>query len=247
MDIKADLEKMEKLLSASPSDSKILAKCINLKKELELCSAHLAKGAQIRARMKFVEHGEKSTKYFFSLEKSRGRKKSISTLVTDKGEVLTDQMDILDYQVNYYRNLYSKKFDLKSREKQLHEILDQINVPELGEREKSICEGLLSVEEASDSLKRMRNNSSPGSDGLTAEFYKAFWGKIGPLVVDSLNEAFNTSLMSISQRRGIITLLHKDENLPREQLNNWRPITLTNVDYKILAKSLARHLQQVPL
>ena len=51
--------------------------------------------------------------------------------------------------------------------------------------------------------------------------------------------------MSVSQRRGIITLLHKGKELPREELTNWRPITLTNSDYKILAKILALRLQKV--
>lgn len=48
--------------------------------------------------------------------------------------------------------------------------------------------------------------------------------------------------MSISQRRGIISLLLKGENYQVE-LTNWRPITLPNVDYKILARAFAKRVE----
>ena len=51
--------------------------------------------------------------------------------------------------------------------------------------------------------------------------------------------------MSYTQKQGIIILLHKGNDLPRDELTNWRPITLTNTDYKIMAKVLARRLSVV--
>ena len=50
--------------------------------------------------------------------------------------------------------------------------------------------------------------------------------------------------LSISQRRGSITLLPK-KNKPRQYLKNWRPITSLNCDYKIAAKSIATRLKKV--
>ena len=40
-------------------------------------------------------------------------------------------------------------------------------------------------------------------------------------------------------------MLHEGKELERESLINWRPITLTNTDYKILAKALAERLTTV--
>ena len=51
--------------------------------------------------------------------------------------------------------------------------------------------------------------------------------------------------MSQTQKRGIITLIHKGKNVSRANLANWRPITLLNTDYKILAKVLAKRLNTV--
>ena len=65
------------------------------------------------------------------------------------------------------------------------------------------------------------------------------------MVLNSLNSAFKKGEMSITQKRAVITLTHKGKQLPRDDLNNWRPISLTNSDYKLLAKSLSIHLSSV--
>ena len=89
----------------------------------------------------------------------------------------------------------------------------------------------------------MKINKSPGSDGLTVEFYRLFWEDVQNLVINSLNEGFDLQKLSDSQKHGIITLSFKKGN--KNHLNNWRPITLLNTDYKILTHILAQRLQTV--
>ncbi len=128
----------------------------------------------------------------------------------------------------------------------IYDFVEDIELPRLSEVEKSSIEGALTVEECGVALKGMKNESSPGSDGLGAAFYKMFWQKIKHLVTDSLNYAFSESgTLSVSQRKAIVTLMHKGKDLPRDRITNYRPLSLTNVDYKIGAKSLATRLQSV--
>ena len=51
--------------------------------------------------------------------------------------------------------------------------------------------------------------------------------------------------LSSSQRKAVITLIHEGKNLARDNLKNWRPISLSNSDYKLLAKCLALRLGDV--
>ena len=90
----------------------------------------------------------------------------------------------------------------------------------------------------------MKNHKSPGSDGLNAEFYNAFWPSIGNLVVESLNTSFERGELSPSQKRSIITLLAKSDS-DRQLLKNWRPISLLNIDYKIASNVLAYRMKTV--
>ena len=65
--------------------------------------------------------------------------------------------------------------------------------------------------------------------------YYCFFDLLGQDLLNCLDEAYVKGEMSISQRRGAISLLPKeDANLLK--LANWRPITLLNVDYKIASK-----------
>ena len=78
----------------------------------------------------------------------------------------------------------------------------------------------------------MKNNKSPGSDGLTTEFFKIFWNDIKVFYLDSINLSYETGQLTELQKQGFITLIPKQDKILSD-LNNWRPITLLNIDYKI--------------
>ena len=63
-------------------------------------------------------------------------------------------------------------------------------------------------------------------------------------MVASFNYGFRTGTLSISQRRGIILLLPK-KNKDKASLENLRPVSLLNIDYKILTKTIAKRLEKV--
>ena len=117
-------------------------------------------------------------------------------------------------------------------------------VPTLNEDEQTLCEGLITEIEALNALKDFSANKTPGTDGLTVEFLRYFWPELKTSIVDSFNYAFHKGSLSISQRRGIISLIPK-KNMDKTILENLRPISLLNVDYKILTKVLAKRLEKV--
>ena len=94
------------------------------------------------------------------------------------------------------------------------------------------------------SLQRLAESRAPGTDGLPAEFYKVFWNDISDLFLNSINYAYRSSQLSVTQRRGIIKLIPKKDAEPN-LIKNWRPISLINCDYKIAAKAIADRFKQV--
>ena len=93
-------------------------------------------------------------------------------------------------------------------------------------------------------IETFQADKAPGEDGFTAEFYKYFFELLGNDLIASFNEAQVKGELSISQRRGVITLTPKEDGSLLD-LSNWRPITLLNVDFKIAAKAIAKRLEQV--
>ena len=111
------------------------------------------------------------------------------------------------------------------------------SIPVLGEDDSAKCDGKLSLVECTNVLKKMPQNKSPGNDGLSCEWYLKFWAKIGSFLVNVLNEGLGKGELSSFQRQTVITLIEKGGK-DRCKLNNWRPISLLNVDYKIASKPL---------
>ena len=93
-------------------------------------------------------------------------------------------------------------------------------------------------------LKEMKLNKSPGNDGLSTEFYVLFWSVIGDIVVEALNESYTKGELSSSQKQAVITLIQKEGKDPLN-ITNYRPISLLNVDYKILTKVLSARIKKV--
>ena len=120
------------------------------------------------------------------------------------------------------------------------------NITTLNDVEKESCEGLLNEEECANALKDLSNNKTPGTDGLPAEFYRFFWPDIRHDLLASYNYAFQHGTISISQidRRGIISLILK-KSKDKTILENLRPISLLNVDYKILTKVISKRIEKV--
>ncbi len=107
-----------------------------------------------------------------------------------------------------------------------------------------MCDSEIIESEILSSLKELKSGRSPGTDGLTSDFYKFFWVYIKVLLVDSIKYSLDKGEMSIKQRRGIITLIpKKDKN--KLFLKSWRPITLLNTDYKTLNNRLCKMLPYI--
>ncbi|GBG77807.1 hypothetical protein CBR_g25738 [Chara braunii] len=100
----------------------------------------------------------------------------------------------------------------------------------------------VTLKELTQTLKSMVRGKSPGVDGLTVEFYSANWGVIGPLLVELYNEGLIGGRLGKGMTHGVITVLFKKGD--KYEVRNWRPISLLNVSYKILAKMLARRLSK---
>ena len=239
--LQQQLSSLHKLMCESPLQDTI-AKYYEVKLKLEQISKRKTEGGMIRSKARWCEQGERNTRYFLNLERRNHLNKYITELKTEN-LTLYNPTEILNEEHRYYKNLYPYNFT-NPNDYDFVAFFDSTTLPKLTPQEADTCNGLLTKEECLASLKQFSKGKSPGTDGLTAEFYPAFWELFGQELVDSLNHAFEMGEMSISQKRGVITLIPK-KNKNKAFLHNWRPISLLNTDYKIATKAIAARISKV--
>ena len=90
--------------------------------------------------------------------------------------------------------------------------VENLDIPKLSFEESMSLESDLTFDEIKNVLKSFQNNKSPGEDGFSKEFYETFFDLIGIHLLNLYNEAFTKGQLSISQRRGVICLIPKDDS-----------------------------------
>ena len=209
----------------------------DLQNQIRKIEEYKMEGARIRAKVFQMEMVEKPTKYFFARAQMRKSKTIIKKLKSDNGKI-AQGLALLEVVKRYYNNLYSKKkTSIKAKEQILGIIKNKLD------QKLSYKLGLpLSIEELQKATNELNNGKSPGYTGISVEFYKQF-----PEILEGLllvwKDGLEKGITPNSFQLGIINLIFKKGD--QEEITNYRPITLLNVDYKIIAKSYANRLKQV--
>ena len=226
------LEITQELLSNFPlnkNDLEIYEKSVS---DLEQLQMEQIQGVIFRSKAKWHNEGEKNTRYFLSLEKTRYNSKICKRLLKDGAEV-TDPDLILEEQVNFYTELYtsdkSVSFGLINEE--------NITIPETYCNEANFSEA-----EVSQAVYKLNNNKTPGIDGIGIDFYKVFWKHLRKPYMNMLEKVLEIGEIDISIKTGILNLIPKDGKDTR-LLKNLRPITVLNTDYKIIEKCISNRLK----
>ncbi len=245
MKLMDDIDKIKIKISDDPSNETLITSLESLEVELNKILDYETKGLIIRSRTKWMEEGERSSKYFCNLEKRSSQKKNIYKIINDNGDSISNQSDIIDEMYDFYNSLYTcnpNVYQNMSNGMVDEEFLNSIDVPLLDDNIKDTLDQPFTKKEFFDSLVSLKLNRTPGYDGFPVEFYIVFWPDISDMLIDSYNYSLDTGLMSQSQRNGIITLIKKKDK-DGSFIKNYRPISLLTVDYKIFAKVLANRVK----
>jgi exonuclease III len=219
---------LDRDIQSKGADEKLIRERKKLKEKLDILFLDKGIGAQIRSKVTWVEEGERSSAYFLAVEKHRQGCNMIKTL-TDNGKVYTEDTDILHVAQKFYSQLYTSESPSSD---DIGNYLDDINLANLLPEKQDICEGSISQKECENAINSIKQNKSPGEDGLPIEFYRTFWKDIHTLLLEVYNECFDTEMLPLSMRKSIITLIHKKDE--KNNISNYRPISLTNADYRII-------------
>ncbi|CAM2106408.1 unnamed protein product [Caretta caretta] len=236
--LEREVLEMERRLAADPEDPSLCGACREKREELQALEDHRARGAFVRSRIRLLREMDRGSRFFYALEKMKGAKKHVTCLLAEDGTPLTDPEEMCGRARDFYTSLFSPDPTDPDACEVLWEELPTVSV---GDRDR--LELPLTLAEFSEALRRMPTNKSPGMDGLTVEFYRAFWDILGPDLVIVWAESLQSGVLPLSCRRAVLALLPKKGDL--RDLRNWRPVSLLSTDYKIIAKAISLRLGSV--
>ena len=108
------------------------------------------KEAIFRSKVKWIEQGEKPTKYFFNLEKKNYVTKTLLQIKLDNGEITSDMKKINKQIDVYFSETYKSKLTdvpLSEQELGLNDFIQNLEIPRLSNEEQATFEHELTVQE----------------------------------------------------------------------------------------------------
>jgi exonuclease III len=246
---KEKIELIEKITSEKNSitlqntSTEIEAKenrCRELEEKLDAIMSREIEDLAIKSGIKWREEGEKSTKYFLGLIKKRRDETYIDGLRDESNILKHRKEDMMNIAHTYYKNLYSKK-ETNSKSEEEANFLDQ--KIKITKEDSTMLDHKINLDELRSTLKTTKD-SAPGEDGIPYSYYKTFLDTLGPLLLESWEHSLVTGKLSPSQTRSCISLLPKKDK-DGQKIENWRPISLSNCDIKLITKTIALRLNKV--
>jgi len=208
---------------------------LNLQQQARNIYDEEIKGAKIRTKNIQEINEETASLYHINQEKTNAKEKNITKIIIE--DITYNNPEEIQKQIDQY---YTKLYTLIKPNNPKKDFNSAIK-PKINRKTKKELVKPIEEVEIQRAIKETKENKSPGIDGIPNEFYKTFTQHLTPILLETFNHILFNKQMSTTQKTGAITLIHKSG--PKENLNNWRPVSLLCSDYKILARILASRMK----
>ena len=184
-----------------------------------------------RSRALWIKCGDRNTKVFHAMASQRRRNNKIDELWDKDGAWKEDQSEVEGIILEYFANIFKTNYPAN-----VEVFLDAVEARVTREMNEELISDLRE-EEVRCALNQMHPTKSPCPDGMSPIFFQKYWDIVRPDVINYVLHSLNSSVLPRNLNDTYICLIPK-VNCP-QKITEFRPISLCNVLYKIIAKVLA--------
>jgi ribonuclease HI/exonuclease III len=236
------------------------------KAELHNLLASRAKACEIRAKARYDMEGDCCSATFLRSQKPHIEHEPIIALLDVNQNIETDSKKMADIAANYHTKQQAAPELTDDRKRAIEKLLTT-QLMTLDPTQQQEMAQPISTEEIRTELMNTKNGKSPGPSGIPYEFWK-HWEKLRPKgkrekpsknasewktllheldIIDTMSHVFKdiweNGLHNNTFNKGVMTLLYKKKD--RQNIANYRPITLLNSDYKLYTKAISARLGKI--
>ncbi|XP_035546735.1 uncharacterized protein LOC118348703 [Juglans regia] len=190
-----------------------------------------------RAKQHWLKHGDRNTQYFHMQASQRKKINAVNSIVDSQGRVVTDQSEIGEVFTVFFSSLFTTSQPLS-----IDQCLQEMDT-KLDMDMKAWLLKPFTREEITAAVFKMNPLGSPGPDGFPAQFYQKNWEVVGDQVCNFALQFLNHGGSLSEVNDTFITLIPKVQNPTR--VAEYRPISLCNVIYKVVSKTMANRLKHI--
>jgi hypothetical protein len=224
-----------------------------LRKEKEL---NLLRDFEMRSELERFRHfdilnNEKMSPRFIALSKIKANSDPLDKVCKADGSAFATALERQEYINNFYQSIYTpdpanQVLSPTVIEDFLGPVIcesDVVKKSKLTQDEMLHFDRPITLQELDHATYSLNEKSAGGLDGIGAKFFKKFWFLLRQPMLKYVTHCFNTGNLTQSFSSAGIKLIPKKGDT--RQIKNWRPISLLNCVFKIIAKTVDTRLQKI--
>lgn len=180
-----------------------------------------------------MKEGDSNAQFFHRTVNAHIARNKILRLQDDSGNWTTHYDEVNDLSIAYFESMFNEPNTsvpaMNWLGNSLNNDQDATMITQVSHKE---------IKEAHFSLK---NDSAPGPDGYSVEFYKSNWDLVGKDVLDAIGYLFSHNYLYYPLNSTTISFIPKTDSPVK--MKDFRPISCCNVSYKIISKILANRIK----
>ena len=157
-----------------------------------------------KSREKWIELGDRNTKYFHTSTIIRRRRNRIEALKDDENRWILQSTKLEKLALGYYKRLYSMEDVDLVVERLSREVFDCLNQAEVTDLNKPFT-----PHEIEAAVRSMGKYKAPGPDGFQPVFYQTCWDTVGSSVIQFVLDFFETRVLPPNTNDALVVLIAK--------------------------------------